>query len=356
MFDSHGTQPFSARLTLYIMLDKLLDKLMLDRLIHPANCPDCMAPNGADLNGADLNGADLKGADLKLRQLAIAFCLILGFSALELAVGWYSHSLSLLAESEHLLSDGLGLGVALFATWISRLPAAGQATFGYRRAEVLAALFNSVVLLLVAGWIAWEAIARLGEPVEILSLPMIGMAIAGLIVNLLSASLLHSHSHSDLNIRGAFLHMLVDAFSSVGVLIAAIAVWQLHWTWADGVMSLVVALFIVVATVPLLQQSLHILLEKAPVRLDLDQVQQTLLGFAEVTSIRNLRVWTIALGQESLSAQLIVAISTGNERDRLLQKIQVRLQEEYGLTEICLQMTAQIPVVPINLSQGFPDC
>ena len=284
----------------------------------------------------------------KSRLLWIALCLIGGFAIVELAVGWWSHSLALLAESGHMLSDTLALGLALFAIWVARLPASPQASFGYRRVEILAALVNGVGLMAVAIWIAWEAIAYLqSPPVEILSVPMLITAIAGLGINSLSASLLHSHSHHDLNLRGAFLHMVADAVSSVGVILAAIAVWLFQWNWADGAVSLGVAVFIGLGTLPLIRQSLHILLEKTPVHLDLNQIQQHLQSFEGVVSVDRLRVWTIALGQEALSAHLTVRIQDGLKRDRLLQQIQSSLQP-FSLQDIFLQMTA--PPEPINLS------
>lgn len=287
----------------------------------------------------------------KIRSLWIALLLIVGFAVAELGVGWVSHSLALVAESGHMLSDGLALGLALGATWIARLPASSQATFGYRRIEILAALANGMGLALVAFWIGWEAIARLHTPPdEILSLPMLITAAIGLGINSLNAVLLHADSHNDLNLRGAFLHMVVDAVSSVGVILAAIGVWALGWNWIDGLISLGVALLIALASVPLIQQSLHILLEKAPSHLEVDQIQTHLESFAGVESVNDLRVWSIALGQEALSAHLIVQLPQSESRDRLLHQMRTSLHQEFGIQEIFLQMTAPVPVSIVNLS------
>jgi cobalt-zinc-cadmium efflux system protein len=281
----------------------------------------------------------------KIRQLWIALALISGFAIVELTVGLFSHSLALLAESGHMLSDALALGVALLATWIARLPASPQATFGYRRVEIIAALANGVGLLVVAGLIAWEAIARLqAPPTEILSLPMLATAIVGLGINTLNASLLHGHRHDDLNVQGAFLHMVADALSSIGVIMAAIAVWQFRWNWADGFMSLGVAVLIGVGAVPLIRQSLDILLEKTPSHLDVEAMQLHLQSFAGVKSVDRLRVWTIALGQVVVMAQMTVA---GKEdRDRLRLEIQDSLKQKFGVAEAWIEMGA-----PVNLSQ-----
>lgn len=260
-----------------------------------------------------------------------------------------SHSLALVAEAGHLFSDGLALGLALLATWIARFPASDRATFGYRRIEILAALANGIGLVVVAFWIAQESIPRLQSPPDdILSLPMLITAGAGLVVNSLNAFLLHDGSHNDLNLRGAFLHMVADAVSSVGVIIAAVLVWTLGWNWVDGAISLGVAGLIAVGAIPILRQSLHILLEKTPTHLDLLQIQARLAGFDGVEAVNNLRIWSIAIGQDALSAHLTVRGQDGAGRDRLLRQIQTSLQQEFGIQEIFLQMTA--PAV-VNLSQ-----
>jgi cobalt-zinc-cadmium efflux system protein len=300
--------------------------------VHSSNC-DCDHPATAQ----------------KIQRLWIALLLISVFAGAEFFVGLLSHSLALLAESGHMLSDALALGVALLATWLAQLPASSQATFGYRRIEILAALANGVGLLAVAGLIGWEAIARLQEPpTEILSLPMLITAIGGLGVNSLNAGLLHGHSHDDLNVRGAFLHMLADAVSSVGVIIAAIAVWLFHWNWADGAISLGVAGFIGMGAVPIIRQSCHILLEKTPTHLNVTEIRDHLQSFLGVKAVERLHVWTIALGQEALFAQLIVESRDGDERDRLLIEMQDSVRQKFGVDEIILQMTAPVRV---NLSQ-----
>ncbi|NJO39708.1 MAG: cation transporter [Cyanobacteria bacterium CRU_2_1] len=287
----------------------------------------------------------------KARPLWIALILLISFAVAELGVGLFSHSLALVAESGHMLSDGLTLGLSLLATWIAQFPASNQATFGYRRIEILAALANGSGLVIVATWIGWEAIVRLqAPPDEILSLPMLITAVIGLGINSLNAFLLHDESHHDLNLRGAFLHMVADAISSVGVIVAAIAVWTLHWNRADGAISLGVAIFIILGVIPLIRQSLDILLEKTPHHLDLSQIQAHLQGFAGIERVENLRAWTIALNQDVLFAHLIVQTKDG-DRDQLLRQIQTSLQQEFDIQETFLQMTAPFPPPIVNLSQ-----
>ncbi len=275
-----------------------------------------------------------------------------GFSGVEFSVGLLSHSLALIAESGHMLADGLALGIAILAHRLTQIAASAQAPFGYRRVEILAALANGVGLLAVAGWVGWEAIAQLHEPhADILSTPMLITAVVGLGINSINALLLHRHSHHDLNVRGAFLHIVSDILGSMGVIVAAIAVGALGWVWADRLVSIGVAVIIAASALPLIRQSLHILLEKSPRHLDLHAIQVHLDSFESVLTAANVRVWAIAPGQEILSAHLTVATLDGHERDCLLRQITESLQQKFGIQDICLQMSGMLPLNTINLSE-----
>lgn len=200
----------------------------------------------------------------KVRLLVTTLILICSFALAELGVGLFSHSLALLADSGHMASDCLSLILALLATWIAQRRSCDHVAPGNHRIEILAALVNGVGLVAIALWIAWEAIGRLQSvPVEILSLPMLATASVGFGVNSVNIFLLHKESHHDLNLKGAFLHVLADAASSVGVILAAICVWAMHWLWADGVISLLVSGLIMISATPLIIQSLNALLAKS---------------------------------------------------------------------------------------------
>lgn len=200
----------------------------------------------------------------KVKLLVIALLLIGGFALVELAVGWFSHSLALLADAGHMASDSFALVLALLATWIGRRRKLNNITPGNHPLELVAALSNGIILVIIALWISWEAMERLQSPsVEIFSLPMLATATVGLGVNSVNILLLHQDSHHDLNIRGAFLHVLADATSSMGVILAAIAIWSLGWTWADGVISLFVAGLIIISAVPLIIQTIQALTAKS---------------------------------------------------------------------------------------------
>jgi len=201
----------------------------------------------------------------KVKLLVTVLVLICSFSIAELAVGLFSHSLALLADSGHMASDCFALVLALMAAWMAQRRRNSNSAPGNHWVEVVAALVNGVGLVAIAFWIGWEAIVRLqSPPVEILSLPMLATASVGLGVNTINIFLLHKDSHHDLNLRGAFLHVLADAASSVGVILAAIAVWTLHWLWADGVISLLVSGLIIISATSLIVQSLKMLFFKSP--------------------------------------------------------------------------------------------
>ena len=201
----------------------------------------------------------------KVRLLLIALVLICSFAVAELAVGFFSHSLALLADSGHLASDCLALILALLASWIAQRRSSSDSVPGNHWVEILAALINGLGLVAIALWIGWEAVERLqSPPVEILSLPMLVTASVGFGVNSVNIFLLHKDSHHDLNIKGAFLHVLADAASSIGVILAAIAVWALNWLWADAVITLFVSGLIILSATPLIVQSLNALFAKSP--------------------------------------------------------------------------------------------
>ena len=279
----------------------------------------------------------------KTRLLWTAVGLLAGFFVAEWSVGLWSHSLSLQADAGHILSDVGALGISLIASWIAQQPATGKATFGNGRFEIVAALANGLSLLAIASVIIWQAIHRFHSPEIILGLPMLAVAVLGLIVNLLNINLLHSHSHNDLNLRGAFLHVIADTASSVGVIIAALVIHLWDWLWADAAISLLVAGLTGISALPLIQESLKVLLEYAPESIDLMEVENSLQYFPGVCQVDKLHIWTIASKQVMLCANITVDCAKVEERDRLLQQLQAHLQNTFGITETTLQLTNRRP-------------
>jgi cobalt-zinc-cadmium efflux system protein len=310
----------------------------------PSDC-DCCVP-----------ALDPTESRQKQRRLWIALGLIGGFALIEVAIAQFSHSLALLAESVHLIADCGALGLALLAGWMAQWGQSKRASFGYHRVEVLAALVNGLALAAIALWIGIEAIAHLQLPhPDLLSRPMLITAIAGFAINSLNASLLHQHSHHDLNMRGAFLHMVADAASALGVMVAAIAIGLWGWNWMDGAVSLGVAVIILLSAIPLIGQSLLILLDWVPTTVDIDGVRSQLLSMEGITHVQQLRVWAIAPGQVVLAAQLWVSLPEAKMRDRLICELQTMLHESFGIQQSYLQMThpqVELPIlsVPASLS------
>ncbi len=284
-------------------------------------------------------------AELVLRQqkskiLWIAVYVLACFLVAEWSVGLWSRSLSLQADAGHILADVVALLISLLASVFAQKPAKSKATFGNQRLEVLAALMNGLSLIAIASFIIWEAIHRWQNPEPILGLPMLLIAILGLIVNIFSIKLLHPHTHNDLNLQGAFLHIIADTVSSVGVIIAALLVHIWHCWWADAAISLVVAVLIGLSALPLVKESLNIFLEYAPDSIDPDEVDISIKSFPDVLQIEKLHIWKISSNSVMLCANLTVECATIHERDRLLKKLRTHLQKTFGITDMTLQLTS----------------
>lgn len=277
-------------------------------------------------------------SEQKTQKLWMAVGLLSCLFVAQLFTALLSHSLSLLADAGHLLSDVVTLLISLLAIRLGQRPAAGYATFGHRRVEVLVALVNGVALLAIALVIAKEAVERFQFPEPILGLPMLVVAGLGLAVNGINIALLHKASSNDLNIRGAFLHVVADTASSVGVIIAALLIYLFNWAWVDVVVGLIIACSISISAVLLVKDSLEVLMEYAPRSVNPTEVGAALKSFPGVCEVEKLRIWTIGSGQVALCAHLTVDVMGGGERDRLTKQLQTHL-EQFGICETTFQLT-----------------
>ena len=279
------------------------------------------------------------------RKLTFVLCLAAGYMLAEAIGGWFSNSLALLADAGHMLSDVVALGLSLLAVWMAGRPATSQRTFGYHRAEILAALANGALLLAVSGGILLEAWHRWTDPPDIDSTTMLAIAVGGLIVNLIMLRVLHGGHQHDLNVRGAWLHVLGDTLGSVGVIAAAIALkFGDHLAWVDPVASAVICVLIVVSAFNLLKEAVDILMESAPPSVAVDEVRNCMLGLPGVRDVHCLHVWRIASGRDSMSAHVVV----DQEQLTAAQLLRVRtaLQAHFAVEHITLQLE---PV-------GFSEC
>ncbi|MEO1593351.1 MAG: cation diffusion facilitator family transporter [Cyanobacteria bacterium J06632_22] len=278
----------------------------------------------------------------------MSFALVAAFSVIELRMGHHSHSLSLLADAGHMVADVFAIAMALLAAWISQWPASDRAPFGYRRVEILAALVNSVGLLLIAGWVARAAVFQLhAPPTHILTGPMAATAGLGLCVNGINAWLLHRHAGQDLNLRGAFLHVLADAASCFGVLLGAGAMAWRQWYWMDGIVGIAIAILILLGAIPLLRQSLGILLALTPANVPVEDIRAALLANERVEQVDRLQIWTIAPGQLCLTATLSVTVTAAHKRDQLLYQLKTQLQQDFNIGEVTLQLVSA-PAVALS--------
>jgi cobalt-zinc-cadmium efflux system protein len=270
------------------------------------------------------------------RALAGALALVLGFAAVEAAGGVVAGSLALLADAAHMLSDGLSLALALGASWLAGRPATPERSFGYRRAEILAALANGLLLVGLAAWIAVEAAGRLGSPPDVEGVTMLAVGGVGLVVNVLAARLLWAGSGASLNVRAALRHVLADLLGSVGVVLAALLVLAAGWQRADPVVSLAIALLVLGSAWGVLRDAVGILLEAAPAGLDVPELGRAMAAHPGVVDVHDLHVWTITSGFPSLSAHVLV--DAGADCHEIRASLERLLRDRYGLGHTTLQV------------------
>ena len=231
--------------------------------------------------------------------------LVLGFAGVEALISVAAGSLALLADASHMLSDALALGLALFAAWLAHRPATPQRSFGWRRAEVLAALVNALVLVALGIAIVWAAIGRLSDPPGVMGGWVLVAGVAGLIVNVVAARILHG-AGSGLNVRAAMLHVLADLASSVGVIVAGLVVLATGWEYADPIAAILIGTLVVASTAGVLRETVGVLLEGAPEGMDAREVGAAIASTEGVVGVHDLHLWTITSGFPALSAHVLV--------------------------------------------------
>ena len=270
------------------------------------------------------------------RALGLVLALTAAVTVVELVGGILTGSLALLADAAHMLSDNVALSLALAAVWLAGRPSTPERSFGYQRAEILAALANGLVLIALSIWIFVEAYGRFSDPPEVLGGWMLGVATVGLAGNLVAAAVLGRTAHSSLNMRAALRHVIADALGSVGVMAAAVVVLATGWLYADPVAGVLIAVLVLASSWSVLRESLHILLEGTPKGIDARALAQRLTGVPGVVEIHDLHVWTITSGFPALSAHVLVHPGDdGHARRRELERL---LADEYGIEHTTLQV------------------
>ncbi|CAN5727938.1 cation diffusion facilitator family transporter [soil metagenome] len=295
----------------------------------------------APMSGDHDHGAGaLRAGARHQKRLAISFVLILVFFVVEAVGGVLTNSLALISDAGHMLTDVIGLGMALAAIQLasrhSRRSDAGQHTFGLYRLEILAAFVNSLLLFGVAIYVLVEAARRITGDPEVLGLPMLIVASLGLVVNVIAFLLLRQGSKESINVEGAYLEVLADTLGSVGVIIAAILLELFGWTWVDPVVGAGIGLWILPRTYRLGSQAVRILLQAAPPDLDLPALETALADLPGVVGVHDLHVWTLTSDMENASVHLVV--DNVADTHGVLDRARTLLQDTYDIDHATLQV------------------
>jgi cobalt-zinc-cadmium efflux system protein len=283
------------------------------------------------------------------RAFAIGIALNLGFVIIEAGYGFWADSMALLSDAGHNLSDVLGLAIAWGAALLAKRGATDRYTYGLRSSSILAALFNALLLLVAVGGIVWESVQRLIEPAPVMAGTMMIVAAIGILVNGFTAFLFMS-GHNDLNIRGAFLHMVADAAVSLGVVLGGLAILWTGADWIDPVLSLVIAAVIVWGTWSLLRQSLRLSLHGVPSGITVADVRKALAQRPGVARVHHLHVWAVSTTETALTAHLVMP--AGHPGDRFLAETQHELKDRFGIGHATLQIEIHAP----GPHEHGPDC
>jgi cobalt-zinc-cadmium efflux system protein len=276
------------------------------------------------------------------RALTIALVLVAGLMGVEIAGGMIAHSLALLADAGHMLTDAAALGFALVASAMAARPAAGRWTFGYSRLEILAAQANGITLALLSLWIVWSAVHRLVHPHDVRGGLVLVVALGGAVVSLLASIVLARASRESLNVRGAFLHVLTDVAAFGAAALAGGLILATGWNRLDPVASLLVAALMLWSSTQLLRESTAIFLERAPEDADPDAIGQALVAEQDVVEVHDLHVWTVTSGFPALSAHVLVAPDADCHAAR--RRLEQTLADRFGLTHTTLQVEHVEPV------------
>jgi len=269
-------------------------------------------------------------------RLKLALALTFVYMFAEGIGGWLTNSLALIADAGHMLTDVAALSLTLGAIWFGSRPATAKKTFGYYRLEILAAFINGIALVLLSIWVIYEAIQRWQSPPAINGLQLTLIAGGGLVVNIVAAKLLHAGHKHDLNLRGAWLHVMGDLLGSVTAIVAGVLIIGFGWLWADPLCSVLISLIIIFGAWRLIMESVNVLLEGTPAHISLASVKNTILETDGVAGVHDLHVWTISSGIEALSAH--ISHDESVVHSELLVKVRERLHGQFGIDHLTIQM------------------
>ena len=270
------------------------------------------------------------------RVFAVGIFLNISYVAVEFFIGLWIGSLGLLADAGHNLGDVFGLLIAWFAHFMTKRQPTRYRTYGFKRSSILAAMFNGFMILFVAGAIAWEAIRRLLSPQPVQGLVIIVVAAAGVVINSLTAYLLHSSGKNDLNIRGAFLHMFADASLSLGVVLGGVMIYFTDWLWIDPLVSLMVVLVIILSSWDLFKKSLNLALDAVPPNIDPLSIRNYLSDLPGITDVHHLHIWAMSTTETAMTVHLIKP--DGRTDDQMLRDISDNLRNQFKIDHVTIQL------------------
>ena len=275
------------------------------------------------------------------KRLRIVLVLTALFMGVEFMGGWLSNSLALMADAAHMLTDVAAIGLSLFVLWFSRRAVSVAKSYGYLRLEILAALLNGAALIVISLLIFWQAWQRLRTPESIEGPLMLAVALAGLAVNIVAALILHGSAEHNLNVRGAYLHVLGDLLGSVGAIAAALVIMTSGWLPADAVISAFVGMLILVGSWKLVRESVDVLLEAVPPHIELAAVRRAIDEIPGVLEVHDLHVWTLTSGFLAMSGHAVVRGPEHNQR--VLAEIHNRMRDSFGISHITVQL--ELPIL-----------
>jgi len=290
--------------------------------------------------GHDHSHDHTHGANKK--ALMVSFIIITIYMVIEAIGGFLTNSLALLSDAGHMLSDSISLGVGFLAFTFSEKVANYRNTYGYKRFEILAAVFNGVTLILISLYIFYEAYHRFTDPPEVASTGMLTIAVIGLIVNIIVAwILMRGDTEENLNLRAAFLHVLGDLLGSIGAITAALLIMFFNWGWADPVASVIVAVLVLASGWRVTKDAVHVLMEGTPKNVDMDEIIHTIENLPEIINIHDLHVWSITSGQNALSCHAVVDGNLSvHKSQELLRTIEHELEHK-GIGHVTIQMESE---------------
>ena len=269
-----------------------------------------------------------------------ALLLLLAFMLAEVVIALLTGSLALLSDAGHMLTDAASIAIALWAAGLAVRPPRGPMTFGWRRAEIISAMVNGVSLLVVALVVLVEAVRRLVDPPQVDALPVIVVALVGMVVNVVDVRLIAAANRTSLNVEGAYQHILTDLFGFIGSLVAGVVIYVTDWTRADAIASLIVVALMARAGVPITIKAVRVLMEAAPADLDLDEVREHLLGVDHVQAAHDLHAWTVTSGVTSISAHVVIADEcfTDSHANEILDQLDECLAEHFDISHSTIQL------------------